>query len=132
MESNTIINQWLNDLAFSAATWDINAHMELISKNVIVLGIPGVDRIDYQGWMKRRRNEFKKKLLHSLIYREPKMVSERPQFITFSVQELMKDHAKQCIEISKEVTLHQEQDGKWRVVREQILNVDAKKACHIA
>lgn len=131
MESNTIINQWLNDLAFSAATWDINAHMELISENVVVLGIPGVDRIDYQGWMKRRSNEFKKKLLHSLIYREPKMVSERPQFITFSVQELMKDHAKQCIEISKEVTLHQEQDGKWRVVREQILNIDAKKACPI-
>ena len=132
MESNTIIKQWLNELAYSAATWDLDAHMALVSEKVVVLGIPGVDRIDYQGWLKRRRNEFKKKLLHSLIHREPTILSERPQFITFSVQELMKDHTKKCIEVDKEVTLHKEPDGKWRVVREQVLKVKAKTHCAIA
>ena len=131
MESNAIIKDWLNEIAFSAATWDLDAHMALVSEKVVVLGIPGVERIDYKGWKKRRHNEFKKKLLHSLLYREPKVLSARPQFITFSVQEVMKDHVKQCIEITKEVTLHQEQDGQWRVVREQILNIEAKKHCPI-
>jgi len=131
MESNRIIKQWLNDLAYSAATWDLEAHMALVSREVVVLGIPGVDRIDYHGWHKRRSNEFRKKLLHSLLYREPRILSERPQFITFSVQEVMRDHAKKCIEVNKEVTLHQEQDGKWRVVREQVLKIGAKGVCPI-
>ena len=131
MESNVIVKEWLNEIAFSAATWDLDAHMALVSEKVVVLGIPGVDMIDYHGWRKRRRNEFKKKLLHSLLYREPTVLSARPQIITFSVQEVMKDHAKQCIEIRKEVTLHQEPDGQWRVVREQILNIEAKKHCPI-
>jgi hypothetical protein len=131
MESNVIIKQWLNDLAFSAATWNLDAHMALVSEKVVVLGIPGVDRIDYQGWMKRRRNEFNKKLLHSLVYRDPRVLSERPQFITFSVQEVMRDHEKKCIELEKEVTLHQEQDEQWRVVREQILNIKTRGHCAI-
>ncbi len=126
MESNAIVRQWLNDLAYSAATWDLDAHMALVSEKVVVLGIPGVGSIDYQGWLKRRRNEFTKKLLHSLIHREPTVLSERPQFITFRVHEQMKDHAKQCIEVEKEVTLHHEADGKWRVVREQILNINTR------
>lgn len=132
MESSTIVKQWLNDLAYSAATWDLDAHMTLVSEQVVVLGIPGVDRIDYQGWLKRRRNEFNKKLLHSLSHREVKVLSERPRFITFSVLEQMKDHIKQCIEVEKEVTLHQEPDSKWRVVREQVLRVNAQKYCAIS
>lgn len=131
MESNQIIRQWLNDVAYSAATWDLDAHMALVSEKVVVLGIPRVAQIDFHGWQKRRRNEFKKKLLHSLLYREPKLLSERPRFITFSVQEIMRDHSKKCIEINKEVTLHQEEDGKWRVVREQILTIGAKGVCPI-
>ena len=129
IESNTIITQWLDDLAFSVATWDLDAHMSLISRKVEVLGIPGIERIDYQGWKRRRRNEFKKKLLHSLLYRKPELVSEEPQYITFRVLEVMKDRAKQCIELSKVVTLHQELDEKWRVVREEIISIDTKRYC---
>ena len=132
MESNKIITQWLNDLAYSAATWDLDAHMALVSRKVVVTGIPGIDTIDYNGWKTRRRNEFKKKLLHSLNHRKATVLSERPDFITFSVFEQMRDHLKKCIEIEKEVTLHQEQDGKWRVVRELILKIDASGYCAIA
>jgi hypothetical protein len=132
MESNTIINKWLNDLAYSAATWDLDAHMELVSKSVAVFGIPGVERIDYHGWRARRRNEFKKKWLHSLSHRNMQLLSERPSILTFSVHEQMRDHLKKCIEVRKEVTLHHEPDGKWRVVREQILDINASGYCAIA
>jgi hypothetical protein len=129
MESSTIVKQWLNDLAYSAATWDLAAHMALVSEQVVVLGIPGIERVDYAGWLKRRRNEFNKKLLHGLTHRETRVLSERPRFITFHVLEQMRDHTKQCIEVEKEVTLHQEPDDKWRVVREQIFRIDAKRYC---
>ena len=132
MESTAIINKWLSDLAYSAATWDLDAHMALVSEKVIVTGIPGIEKIDYQGWEVRRRNEFKKKWLHSLSHRNTQLLNEHPEFITFSVQEQMRDHAKKCIELKKEITLHQEQDGQWRVVREHILDINATGYCTIA
>lgn len=132
MESNAIIQDWLDNLAFSAATWDLDAHMALVSRQVTVIGIPGVDKIDYQGWKLRRRNEFKKKLLHSLTHREATLLNERPKIITFSVKELMRDQEKQCIELEKEITLQQEEDGKWRVVRELILNIEDRRQCVVA
>ena len=132
MESSSIINKWLSDLAYSAATWDLDAHMALVSRKVIVTGIPGIEKIDYNGWKVRRRNEFKKKLLHSLNHRGIQLRNERSNFITFSVQEQMRDHAKKCIELEKEITLHQEEDGQWRVVREQILNINTSGYCAIS
>jgi hypothetical protein len=127
MDSHKIITQWLNELAYSAATWDLDAHMALVSKRVTVLGVPGIERIDYTGWKKRRHNEFKKKLLHSLHHRDMQVLSERPQYIIFSIKEQMRDHAKKCIEVEKEVTLHQEGDGKWRVLHEQFININASR-----
>jgi hypothetical protein len=63
---------------------------------------------------------------------DPRVLSERPRLITFSVLEQMKDHVKPCIKVEKEITLHQEQDGKWRVVREQVLRINANNYCTIA
>lgn len=124
MDSSKIIKQWLNDLAYSAATWNLEAHMSLVSKEVEVLGIPGVSKVDYSGWRKRRRNEFNKKLLHSLHHRDIRVLIEQPQRIIFTVQEVMKDHAKRSIAVSKEVTLQQENDTRWRVTREQIITIN--------
>lgn len=131
IESHAIVQQWLDDLAYSAATWNLDAHMELVSKNVVVFGVPGIEKIDYLGWEKRRRNEFNNKLLYSLNHQNPQVLSERPGLITFSVQELMRDRSKQSIELAKEVTLHQEEDGKWRVIRELILEINAKQYCSL-
>ncbi len=127
-ESNSIIKQWLNDLAFSAATWNLEAHMDLVSEKVQVLGVPNRKKIDYHGWKKRRHNEFNKKLLRSLTYRDAKLLNEGPESISFSVLETMKDHSMKSIEVKKEITLHQELDGKWRVVREQIINIKVRAA----
>ncbi|MDH5784511.1 MAG: hypothetical protein OEZ16_02750 [Chromatiales bacterium] len=129
--SNKIVNQWLSDLAYSAATWDLKAHMALVSRSVIVTGIPGKEQIDYNGWKLRRHNEFKKKLLRGLSHRKVKLIEEQPDSIFFTVLEQMRSHQNQCIELEKEVTLVREEDGKWRVVKENILRIEAKKHCTI-
>lgn len=131
MNSQNIIKRWLNELAYSAATWDLEAHMALVSKKVMVFGIPGIESVDYNGWRQRRRNEFNKKLLHSLSHRNITLLSENPQAISFSVYEQMRDSKKKCIEVGKEVTLHLEGDGQWRVVREQVVSINTSGYCPI-
>lgn len=124
MDSEKIVRQWLADLAYSADTWDLDAHMALISEKVVVMGISGAGTIDYRGWRIRRRNEFSQKLLHGLSYSHIRVLSERPEFITFYARERMRDQNHLHINVDKEVTLHREQDGRWRVVREQILEIN--------
>ena len=126
MEARAIAQQWLDDLAFSAATWNLDAHMALVSKQVEVLGIPGIPRIDYQGWKQRRANEFSKKLLHSLTYRLHKVLDRGENSMLFTVVETMKSSQGQVITVDKAVSIRREQDGQWRVIRERIDRIEMK------
>jgi hypothetical protein len=114
-----IVQGWLDDLSFSAATWDLDAHMRLVSREVRVTGIPNTDHIDYHGWKLRRKNEFSKKLLQSLTYHLYRILREEDDEILFTVEETMKSGKGRTIIIDKAVTLRKESDGVWRVHRER-------------
>lgn len=126
MDAREIAQNWLDELTFSAATGDLDAHMALVSRQVKVLGIPGLRAIDYSGWKKRRRNEFGKRLLHSLSYRLSKILSQQENSILFTVVETMKSSQGQIITVDKAVNLRREDDGKWRVVQERIVHIERK------
>jgi hypothetical protein len=117
-EAEKIVQEWLDEISFSAATWNLDAHMKLVSPQVRVTGIPGISSIDYNGWKLRRKNEFEKKLLRSLTYQLHDIVAEEEDEIRFSVKETMKSSSGRSIVIDKEVTLHRESDGQWRVRQE--------------
>jgi hypothetical protein len=117
-EAEKIVQQWLDELSFSAATWDLDAHMQLVSRQVEVTGIPNINSIDYKGWKLRRKNEFEKKLLHGLNYRLTDMLSENEEQLRFKVEEIMRAFNGKVVVIDKEVTLQREADGQWRVRRE--------------
>ncbi len=117
-EAEKIVQQWLDELSFSAATWDLDAHMQLVSRQVEVTGIPNITSIDYKGWKMRRKNEFEKKLLHGLNYRLTDMLSENEGQLRFKVEEIMRAFNGKVVVIDKEVTLQREDDGHWRVCRE--------------
>ncbi|MCW8829880.1 MAG: hypothetical protein OQK94_12625 [Gammaproteobacteria bacterium] len=117
-EAEKIARQWLDELAFSAATWDLRAHMGLVSHQVEVTGIPNVESIGYTGWKVRRKNEFEKKLLHSLSYRLHDILSKEDGQLRFTVEETMRAFNGKVVIINKEITLQREGDGKWRVRRE--------------
>lgn len=119
-EAAKIAQRWLDELAFSAATWNLDAHMQLVSQQVEVTGIPNVSSIDYSGWMARRKNEFENKLLHSLSYRLREIRSMEEQQLHFAVEETMRAFNGKAILIEKAITLHREEDGKWRVRREHV------------
>lgn len=117
-EAEKIVQHWLDEISFSAATWDLDAHMKLVSPQVKVTGIPGVESVDYKGWKLRRKNEFDNKMLRSLTYRMGDIVAEEDEEIRFRVEETMKASNGKVIVVDKEVTLHREDDGHWRVRRE--------------
>lgn len=115
-----IVKQWLDDVSFSAATWNLDAHMQLVSRKVEVTGIPRIGRIDYDGWKQRRQNEFDKKLLRSLTYQVHKILSASDDHLRFAVEETMRGNNGKTLVIDKEVTLGKEDDGKWRVLQERV------------
>jgi hypothetical protein len=119
-EAEKIAQQWLDDVSFSAATWNLDAHMQLVSRQVLVTGIPHIDSIDYDGWKQRRRNEFDNKLLRSLTYQLYKIISASDEQLRFAVEETMRGNNGKTLVIDKQVTLGKEDDGKWRVQQERV------------
>jgi len=127
MEAKEIAQKWLDAIAFSAATWNLEAHMGLVSRNVAVRGIPGVPQIDYNGWRQRRYNEFTHKLLHSLTYRNLELLDSDTGQIRFRVHETMKGQNTPIILIDKTVTLREETDGIWRVIEELLHRIELRE-----
>lgn len=127
MDAREIAQHWLDELTFSAATWNLDAHMALVSEQVQVHGIPGIDVIDYEGWKRRRRNEFSNKLLRSLTYRLHTILAEEEDSVLFTVVETMKSGQGQVFTVDKAVELRREEDGHWRVVKERIDRIELKQ-----
>lgn len=126
MESLKIARQWLSHFAFSAATWNLDDHMALISRDVQVHGLPNIGVIDYAGFKKRRHTEFSKKLLLSLTHRAVELIESNGEHITFAVKETMRSTKGESFVLDKEVRLRRESDGQWRAVQEQIKNITRK------
>lgn len=126
IKAKEIAQRWLDELTYSAATWNLDAHMALVSRQVKVLGIPGADSIDYPGWKQRRHNEFSKKLLRSLSYRLIDILSHAEDSLLFTVIETMKSSRGETITVDKAINLRCEGDGQWRVIREWIDRIERK------
>lgn len=122
IDDEATVRLWLDKIAHSVATRDLDAHMDLVSKNVQVYGVPGNEVIDYSGWERRRRNEFTKGLLTRLSFGEPQMKVLGLRRIVFGVDEKMYGHDGRQILVSKEIVLEREEDEQWRVVEEQVRN----------
>lgn len=126
MDAREIAQHWLDALTFSVATWNLDAHMALVSAQVKVKGLPGIEVVDYDGWKERRQNEFSKKLLRSLSYRLHTIASQGEDRLLFTVVETMKSNQGQTITVDKAINLRREEDGRWRVVQERIDRIELK------
>ena len=126
MEHLNIVQQWLSSLSFSAATWNLDDHMALISRDVQVHGLPVGGIVDYAGFKKRRYNEFQKKMLLSLTHKGLELIESSAEQITFAVKETLKSTRGESFVLDKEIRLRLESDGKWRAVQEQIKCITRK------
>jgi hypothetical protein len=124
MDTREVAQRWLDDLAYSAATGNLEAHMALVSREVKVRGVPGHDTIDYRGWKERRRNEFSNRLLRSLTYRLHDIIAQEEGSLLFTVVETMRSHQGQTITVDKAIKIRREEDGIWRVILEWIDRIE--------
>ena len=114
----------LEALAHTANTGAYAAHMDLISKEVSVYGVPGFDVIGYADWARQCKFEFDEGVLKQVSYEGLRVVSDTPDNVLFKTIETVEgtDGKINCQGV--EILIRKEADGKWRVVQERILTVD--------
>ncbi|MDH3947997.1 MAG: hypothetical protein OEU74_03450 [Gammaproteobacteria bacterium] len=118
--SQELILNWLNRMSESVKKRDLNTHMGLVSKKVLVYGIPNQESLGYFDWKQRRRNEFYKNHLASLTYSNLNITTITLRRLGFQITEVMQATTGLKIHIDKEIILEQEADNEWRVVEETI------------
>lgn len=120
--SQELILNWLDRMSESVKQRDLDAHMELVSKKVLVYGIPNRETLGYNDWKQRRRNEFYRQRLASLTYSNLNIKTITLRRLGFEVTEIMQATTGQKVQLEKEILLEQEADNAWRVVEETIKN----------
>jgi len=114
--------KFLSEMAETANTHNLEAHMNLISKVVKVHGFPEFDVITYNDWFNQCKQEFEDKLLVNVSYKNLHTLSETTDEIRFVAVENVYARDGQentnCIEF----TINKENDGQWRVVHERIIS----------
>ena len=118
--SQTIIEQWLENISNSVSSLDLEAHMALVSDKVHVYGLPSGKVVNYQQWKRRRHNEFKSKQLCGLAYTLLNVKTMTLRRLVFSVEENMQASNGRSFKVKKDIILELEDDNCWRVVEEKI------------
>lgn len=114
------IRKWLTNITTTTNTKDLEAHMDLVSENVAIYGMPNGKVLSYADWRSRRKNEFKRGLLKNLTYNNLKIKTIGLRRLIFDIEEIMDATNGDMAIINKQVILEQDQDNKWRVVEETV------------
>lgn len=120
--AKAIIRDWMKKSAATLAAYDADAHLELISKQVKVHGVPKLEVIDYKDWESQVRHEFADKLIKSVSFHGDRIRAENSQEIMFNTLEVLTASDGAVVRNGLEVLLKKETDGVWRVIQERILD----------
>ena len=116
--------QFLDQMAATANALDLESHMNLISKDVSVFGVPGFDVIGYEDWFNQCRHEFGNKLLKRVSYKGLNVLAETPEKVMFKSVETVEASDGTVNTNGIEFIIQQEADGVWRVSQERVLPED--------
>ena len=116
--------QFLDRMAATANALDLDAHMDMISKDVSVFGVPGFDVIGYEDWFNQCKHEFENRLLRSVSYKGLNVLAETPDRIMFKSVETVEGVDGTVNTSGIEFIIQQEDDGAWRVSQERVLPDD--------
>ena len=116
----------------SIAEYDHASHMNLISQDVEVLGVPGFDVIGYADWYAQCEYEFNEKLIAATRYDGLEICDNSAKQIRFLTQETVNTTDGTIESHPLEVELTLENDGAWRVTRERLLSSDEASELGIA
>jgi len=116
-----IVQKWLQEAADTLFDKNLEAHLNLISKNVSLTGIEGYENIDYSGWSAQCEHEFKDNIVNNVDYSGILILSQSEASIKFKTFETIEANDGKINSSGIEVQLAKEDDGVWRVIRERVL-----------
>ena len=116
--------EFLAVMAETANNLDFDAHMDLISKNVSVYGVPDFEVITYDDWFNQCKHEFDNKLLKKVSYQGLNILAETASRIMFKSIETVEGSDGSTNISGIEFIIQKEEDGQWRVAQERILPED--------
>lgn len=119
---------FLAEMAETANKLDFDAHMNLISKDVSVYGVPDFEVITYDDWHKQCAYEFENKLLKKVSYQGLNVLAETPERVMFKSIETVEGSDGSVNSSGIEFIIQKEDDGQWRVAQERILPEDELKS----
>lgn len=120
--STGIINDYLQQMADTAMNNDLDAHMNLISEHVQLLGVPGQDAIDYEKWKSQCQQEFSEQLITQVNYDKLEIIPRQDEHLMFTAIETIKTTKGDTQRMAIEVVLSKESDGVWRMTQQRVLS----------
>lgn len=122
--SEDVIQSWLNEISRTVAAHDHAAHMQLISRDVTLLGVPGFDQIGFEDWSKQCQYEFANALIQRVDYGKIRVRATTDKRVMFMTYETVTASDGSVNAQGIECLLECEDDGRWRLVQERILPPD--------
>jgi hypothetical protein len=116
--------EFLAVMAETANKLDLEKHMNLISKEVSVYGVPDFEVITYEDWYKQCKYEFENKLLKKVSYEGLNVLAETDDRVMFKSLETIEGSDGSINTSGIEFIIQKEDDGQWRVGQERILPDD--------
>ena len=116
--------QFLDRMAETANRLDLDEHINLISKDVSVFGVPGFDVIGCEDWFKQCKHEFENRLLRQVSYKGLNVLAQSPDKIMFKSVEMVEVKDGTINSNGIEFIIQKEEDDVWRVSQERVLPED--------
>ncbi len=112
--------EFLAVMAETANKLDLEKHMNLISKEVSVYGVPDFEVITYEDWYKQCKYEFENKLLKKVSYEGLNVLAETDDRVMFKSLETVEGSDGSINTSGLEFIIQKEDDGQWRVGQDRI------------
>lgn len=116
--------EFLNQMAETANALNLSDHMNLISKDVSVYGVPGFEVIGYDDWFNQCKHEFENKLLKKVSYQGMNVLAQTSDRMMFKSIETVEGTDGEINTSGIEFIIQIEEDGLWRVNQERVLPDD--------
>lgn len=116
-----IVQAWLNTIVDTASKRDHAAHMNLISKTISLVGVPGFENIGFDDWSNQCQHEFENELIDNIQYQGLKIRAATDSRILFVTQETVVASDGTQNQQGIECLLEAEENGVWRLTQQRVL-----------
>jgi hypothetical protein len=131
-KAKEIVETWLDASLTTAHAREHAEHMDLISKTVSLLGVPGFEVIKYDDWSRQCKDEFEEEMVKHVRYERTEVIAAGMSLIIFRAVEIIEVEDGPEDRNGIEGTLVHERDGKWRLTQERILSAEEAERYQIA